>query len=95
MHYTICTHTVKVRTRLDPHLVDLKSIRAPRRGGWGRENTSSAPGAELSRGESGAAALPESRSTAHGKRRKTHGTAFAVRIFPKRTAKGARLIFTR
>jgi hypothetical protein len=32
---------------------------------------------------------------AHGKGRKTHGTAFAVRIFPKRTAKGVRLIFTR
>jgi hypothetical protein len=38
--------------------------------------------------------LPESRS-AHGKGTKTHGTAFAVRLFPKRTAKGARLIFTR
>jgi hypothetical protein len=33
--------------------------------------------------------------TAHGKGTKTHGTAFAVRLFPKRTAKGARLIFTR
>jgi hypothetical protein len=33
--------------------------------------------------------------TAHGKERKTHGTAFAVRILPKRTAKGARRIFTR
>jgi hypothetical protein len=31
----------------------------------------------------------------HGKGTKTHGTAFAVRLFPKRTAKGARLIFTR
>jgi hypothetical protein len=33
--------------------------------------------------------------TAHGKGTKTHGTAFVVRLFPKRTAKGARLIFTR
>jgi hypothetical protein len=33
--------------------------------------------------------------TAHDKGTKMHGTAFAVRIFPKRTAKGARLIFTR
>jgi hypothetical protein len=33
--------------------------------------------------------------SAHGKDRNTHGTAFAVRIFPKRTAKGARRIFTR
>jgi hypothetical protein len=33
--------------------------------------------------------------TAHGKERKTHGTAFAVRILPKRTTKGARSIFTR
>jgi hypothetical protein len=32
---------------------------------------------------------------AHGKERKTHGTAFAVRILPKRMAKGARRIFTR
>jgi hypothetical protein len=31
----------------------------------------------------------------HGKERKTHGTDFAVRILPKRTAKGARRIFTR
>jgi hypothetical protein len=30
-----------------------------------------------------------------GKGTKTHGTAFAVRLFPKCTAKGARLIFTR
>jgi hypothetical protein len=30
----------------------------------------------------------------HGKGMKTHGTAFAVRLFPKRTTKGARLIFT-
>jgi hypothetical protein len=32
---------------------------------------------------------------AHGKDRNTHGTAFAVRILPKHTAKGARRIFTR
>jgi hypothetical protein len=32
---------------------------------------------------------------AHGKDRNTHGTAFVVRILPKRTAKGARRIFTR
>jgi hypothetical protein len=40
--------------------------------------------------------LPESRSLpCADKGTKTHGTAFAVRIFPKHTAKGARLIFTR
>jgi hypothetical protein len=33
--------------------------------------------------------------TAHGKGTKTHGTAFAVRLFPKRMTKGAQLIFTR
>jgi hypothetical protein len=31
----------------------------------------------------------------HDKDRNTHSTAFAVRILPKRTAKGARRIFTR
>jgi hypothetical protein len=33
--------------------------------------------------------------TAHGNKRNTHGTTFAVRILPKRTAKGVRRIFTR
>jgi hypothetical protein len=32
---------------------------------------------------------------AHDKGKNTHSTAFAVRISPKRTAKSARLIFTR
>jgi hypothetical protein len=31
----------------------------------------------------------------HGKDMNTHGTTFAVRILPKRMAKGARRIFTR
>jgi hypothetical protein len=50
-----------------------------------------APGGEAVRRRD-AATLPESRFC---RAPNTHSTAFAVRILPKRTAKGARRIFTR